>query len=108
MLINNYYDTLKQDDDVLLFLEEEQMQSNDFLQNNLSDRMVYFSQYVRRLHDGEYTYLEAIVEFCQSHDISYEDAIKLLSPDLKSQLEIECIKNKMIKQDDNELGSFTL
>jgi hypothetical protein len=107
MKINDYYNSAG--NDVLLFLEdlEEQMDNSEFFKTNLVDRMKYFTEYVNRLHNGSYSYLEAIAEFCSSHDISHEDVQKLISHELKAQLYLECIANNMIK-DDEQIGNIGL
>jgi hypothetical protein len=107
MKITDYYNSASED--VLLFLEDldDQMNNSEFLKNNLTERMVYFTQYVNRLHEGSYSYLEAISEFCISHDISHDDVQKLISDEMKANLYIECVKNNMIK-DDEQLGNIGL
>lgn len=94
------------DDDILVFLDEwNEMESSEFLQQNSQARVLYFNQFIRSLHDGDYSYLEAIVEFAKIHDIEYEQAIKLITPDLKARIEEEAINSKMLKRENvNKIG----
>ena len=85
---------------------EENLETNQFLQNNLQERIIYFTKWVRNLHAGGYTYLEAIIDFCDKHDIDYEYCTKLVSPDLKSDMYMEAVKNNQII--DNSIGDLTL
>jgi hypothetical protein len=83
----------------------DSLDNTTFLGNNLQDRIMYFHRYVRDLHTGGYTYLEAIVKFCDEHDIEYEDSVKLISPDLKGEMWFEAINNNQIKnQDVGQIG----
>lgn len=68
--------------------------------NNKQERVVYFTKWILNLHDNGYTYLEAIVNFCDSHDIDYEDSAKLISHDLKSKMYEEALQLNQLKSDD--------
>ena len=85
---------------------EDSLETNTFLQNNLQERILYFTRWIRGLHGGGYTYLEAIIDFCDKHDIEYEDCTKLISPDLKGDVYLESIKNNRIKNDN--IGELSL
>ena len=76
-----------------------QDESNDFLQNNQVDRLIYFHRFVRELHEGSYSYLEAIVEFGKKHDLDADMCAKLISADLRNDIYNEAIKSKMLKRD---------
>jgi hypothetical protein len=100
-----------ENEDILTFVGDmaNTLETNEFLQNNLQDVMKIFSQYVRRLHTGGYTYIEAIADFCETHDIAYEDCTKYICPDLLIDIREEAIQLKQIKQ--NQLymqAEFTL
>lgn len=91
---------LEKDEQLNFFVQdmEENLESSEFLKNSYQDRILHFHRYVRRLHEGNYTYLEAILEFAQEHDLEYTDCVKLISPDLKSEIELECSINNQLKQ----------
>lgn len=85
---------------------EDGLDNTEFLRNNLRDRIIYFTKYVRDLHKGGYSYLEAIVDFCDKHDMDYDDCNKYVSPDLKGDIYLEAIKNNQIVNAD--IGDLTL
>lgn len=90
-------------DDTLIFLrQEDEMDKNpDFLQENLQERMVYFTRWVDDLVDnGGYTYLEAIADFADKHDIEYEKTVKYISGELKQKIYQEAVKLNMIKNNE--------
>jgi hypothetical protein len=98
-------------EDILVFVDdmENTLETNEFLQNNLQDVMKIFSQYVRRLHDGGYTYVEAIIDFCDNHDLAYEDCTKYICPDLLAEVRDEAIQLKQIKKIESVMqAEFTL
>jgi hypothetical protein len=84
---------------------EEQLETSEFLKNSYQDRLLHFHKYVNRLHDGNYTYLEAILEFSKEYDLEYTDCVKLISPSLLGLIEMECTSNNQLKsQDIGRLG----
>lgn len=93
-----------QDDDLLIFLQEEpQMEKNlEFFDENTTERIGYFHKWVYKLHDGGFTYMEAIINFCEEHDVEYEYITKVVSPQLKQDLYDECIEFNLMKKRSNE------
>lgn len=73
------------------------MENNLVIGNNLVERILYFVKYVRNLNAGGYTLLESIVEFCNKHDLEYEDVVKLITPELKSDIYLEAVHSNLIK-----------
>ena len=81
---------------------ENNLESSEFLQNSYQDRILHFHRYVRNLHNNAYTYLEAIVEFSKEHDLEYEACVKLISEDLKTDIEAECSFNNQLKDKESK------
>ena len=102
------HNPLHNDEQLNFFVQdmEEQLETSEFLKNSYQDRLVHFYKYVERLHNGNYTYLEAILEFSKEYDLEYEDCAKLISPSLKSLIENECMTNNQLKHED--IGSLGL
>jgi hypothetical protein len=101
---NHLHDT---DEQLNFFVQdmEEQLETSEFLKNSYQDRLLHFHKYVNRLHDGNYTYLEAILEFSKEYDLEYTDCVKLISPSLLGLIEMECTNNNQLKsQDIGRLG----
>lgn len=100
--------SLESDEQLNFFVQdmESNLESSEFLQNNYRDRILHFTKYVENLHNGDYTYLEAILEFSKEHDLEYTDCVKLITPDLKSKIESECLINNQLKYKD--IGSLEL
>lgn len=98
---------LHNDEQLNFFVQdmEEQLETSEFLKNSYQDRLLHFHKYVDKLHNGNYTYLEAILEFSKEYDLEYADCAKLISPSLKGLIEIECTSNNQLKpQDIGTLG----
>lgn len=47
------------------------------------------------------SYVETIVQYCQTNDIDYDSVSKMISPTLKGKLEQEYMKLNMIKRTSN-------
>lgn len=45
----------------------------------------------------DYTYLEAILEYCEEKNIDVRDMHTILPKSIKDHLELECIKNGLVK-----------
>ena len=90
-------DNMFVDEELNFFISNLEEDLDNILGNNKQDRILYFTVYVRNLHDGGFTYLESIAKFCEEHDIEYEDSVKLISEDLKSDLFKEAIHLNQLK-----------
>ena len=101
-------DRLNDDEELNFFVQdmEIQLESSEFLKNTYQDRLLHFHKYVSRLHEGNYTYLEAILEFCKEYDLEYSECVKLISPSLMGEIELECSRNNQLKSQD--IGSLGL
>lgn len=102
------HNPLHNDEQLNFFVQdmEEQLETSEFLKNSYQDRLLHFHKYVDKLHNGNYTYLEAILEFSKEYDLEYVDCVKLISPDLKGKIELECMINNQLKPQD--IGSLGL
>lgn len=101
--------TVSQEEALLLFAEdmENNMEKDqDFFTSNLQKRISYFNTWVENLHDGGLTYLEAIVDFCDKHDVEYENTTKLISENLKIKIYEEAASLNQIKKIDKYVASF--
>lgn len=89
---------LKQEEQILVFAENIDMEKNpDFFEENPTEKVNYFHKWVYDLHHGGFTFMEAIVNFCNEHDVEYEYISKIISTQLKSDLEQECISFNIMK-----------
>lgn len=88
-------------EDLLIFLqaEENDLQKNDeFFETNYNERLLYFHQWVEKLHKGSFTYLEAIANFAEEHDIEVEKCAKYISADLKQKIYEESVALNLMKR----------
>ncbi len=46
-----------------------------------------------------HTYIEAIVEFCEEHDLEFEEAKKLMTANLKGKLKLCAMEEGYIKRE---------
>lgn len=109
LIMQDFIQTPTNSDEQLNFFVqdmEDQLQTSEFLKNSYQDRLVHFHKYVNRLYDGNYTYLEAILEFSKEYDLEYTDCVKLISPSLHGDIERECQLNNQLKHQD--IGSLGL
>lgn len=90
-----------EEDEELNFFVENMAQDNttEIFHINNVDRLIYFHRFVRELHEGSYSYLEAIVEFGKMHDLDADMCAKLISADLKNDIYNEAVANRMIKSE---------
>lgn len=96
-MFNNLELTADEDLNFFVYNMEITVENNLIIGNNLADRILYFVKYVRNLNAGGYTLLESIVEFCNKHDLEYDDAVKLITPELKSDIYLEAVQSNQIK-----------
>lgn len=89
---------LEQEEQLLVFAKEETVEPNpDFFDDNPTKKIAYFHEWVYKLHNGGFTFIEAIINFCDTHDVEYEYVTKIISSQLKSDLEQECISFNIMK-----------
>lgn len=96
-MFNNLELTADEDLNFFVYNMELTVENNLVIGNNLADRILYFVKYVRNLNAGGYTLLESIVDFCNKHDLEYDDVVKLITPELKSDIYMEAVHFKLIK-----------
>lgn len=58
-----------------------------------------FSFEVEELHTGAHSYLDAILQVCENHDIEVQTANKFITSALKKKIETEAIRLRLIKTD---------
>jgi len=62
------------------------------------DEMVKFAKAIETLvSETDYTYIEAIVEYCKQTGLEIEVAASLCNSNLKSKLENDAMDNNMLK-----------
>jgi hypothetical protein len=62
------------------------------------DEMVKFAKAIETMvAEGDYTYIEAIVEYCNETGLEIEVAASLCNSNLKSKLENDAMDNNMLK-----------
>ena len=90
---------LNQEEQLLVFAQntENMIKNLDFFDENTTEKVNYFHEWVYKLHTGGFTFMEAIVNFCDEHDVEYEFISKIISTQLKSDLEQECISFNIMK-----------
>lgn len=101
--------TVCSEEALLLFaqdMENNMEQDQDFFTSNLQKRIAYFNKWVEDLHAGGLTYIEAIVNFCDKHDVEYESTTKLISESLKVKIYEEATSLNQIKKIDKYVTSF--
>lgn len=89
---------LKQEEQLLVFQSTENMEVNpNFFDDNPTEKVAHFHEWVYKLHNGGFTFMEAIINFCDIHDVEYEYVNKIISPQLKIDLEQECVSLNIMK-----------
>ena len=51
------------------------------------DRMVY---------DSDYSYVEAILEYCEDHSLDPEETVRYINSNLKKKIEVEAVMNNYL------------
>lgn len=46
-----------------------------------------------------FSYLEAIVEFCEDHDMEFEDVKKLMTTNLKDKVKLDAMEAGLMRQE---------
>lgn len=80
------------------------MLNNDGLETLLFENIYtpekFTADIERVVHFDGLTYMEAIVDFCEEQDIPIEDAPKLITPQLKRNIEQEANELRLLKVHD--------
>lgn len=101
--------TISSEDALMLFtqsMEDDMEKDNNFLETNFQERVLYFTRWIDSLHDGGLTYLEAIVDFCDKHDVEYENITKLITESMKMKIYDEAVSLNQVKKSDAYVSSF--
>ena len=71
------------------------MRQNKTLQENMED---FFQEIENRVYQHDIGWLEAILEYCEDTGLEPDGVSKLVSPNLKSKLEMEAKSLNFIKK----------
>lgn len=90
---------LEQEEQLLVFQNNEEIvdANPNFFDDNTTEKVAHFHEWVYKLHNGGFTFMEAIINFCDIHDVEYEYVNKIISAQLKTDLEQECISFNIMK-----------
>ena len=103
------FTTVSPDDALMLFaqsMEDDMEKNQNFLDDNHQQRIQFFTLWVNNLHDGGLTYLEAIVDFCDKHDVEYDKVTKLITETMRQQIYDEAVSFNQIKRTEANVPSF--
>lgn len=64
-----------------------------------NDTIIKFSMCVNEfILENDYNYIEGFIEYCKKYDLDIETAAKMVSPNLKSKIEIDAIEQHLMKR----------
>ena len=71
--------------------------------------VVSFSQQIElSVSRDEYdTYVSAIVDFCDEHDLEFDEITKYISPSLKQKIDLEAQSNGYLKKSSSSMVQFS-
>jgi uncharacterized protein YdhG (YjbR/CyaY superfamily) len=58
-----------------------------------------FQLQIEELVKEGYTYLEAIIQFCEENDLEFEDVKKLMTTNLKDKVKLDAMREGYMKQE---------
>jgi hypothetical protein len=67
---------------------------------DMNDRFLTASKFEsiidKMVHESDYTYVEAILEYCEENSLDPEDTVKYINTNLKKKIEVEAIMHNYL------------
>lgn len=83
-------------------------QLKDAKERRSEEALAQFHRTICEIRKNTDTFMEAIIEYCDHHQIDVEDIVSLVGPALKSEIEKEAVESGLVRKTERSFNIDSL